>query len=172
MLRVLTLLILTLTAAPLVAQDVQEEALARSVLTRLQPLSFRKGREYCGYLGLNRAGELVASAAVPGDMASCDAAFPSDIAVVASYHTHGAFDAGYFNEMPSTVDVDGDSEFFMNGYIATPGGRFWFVEGRSRTVHQICGLGCLPVAPGFRKGADGTVAEQYSYDRLRRALGD
>ena len=172
MLRVLAILIMALPALPVQAQDAAEVALARTVLTRLQALSFSKGREYCGYLGLTRDGTLVASVAVPGDMASCDAPFPDDIAVVASYHTHGAFDAGYYNELPSTIDVDGDSDFFMNGYIATPGGRFWFVDGRNRTVHQICGTGCLPVAPGFRKGADGTIAEQYSYDRLRRALGD
>lgn len=172
MLRVLAILIMVLSAPPVQAQDAEEVALARNVLMRLQSLSFSKGREYCGYLGLTRDGALVASVAVPGDLASCDAAFPHDIAVVASYHTHGAFDAGYYNELPSTIDVDGDSDFYMNGYIATPGGRFWFVDGRNRRVHQICGAGCLPVAPGFRKGADGTIAEQYSYDGLRRALGD
>lgn len=155
-------------AAPAGAQDAAEVALARDVLTALQPLSFEKGREYCGYLGLTRQGELVASAAVPGDMASCTADLPDDIAVIASYHTHGAFDEGYFNEMPSTTDVESDAAFLLNGYVATPGGRFWHIDGRTRIARQVCGGGCLPVAPGHYKEADGEVADVYTLQELRR----
>ncbi|SEN05795.1 protein of unknown function [Loktanella fryxellensis] len=166
------LALIAIAAAPLfhpaMAQDADEVALARDVLAALQPVSFDKRREYCGYLGLTRQGELVASAAVPGDMASCSADFPDDIAVIASYHTHGAFDEGYFNEMPSTVDVESDAEFFLNGYVATPGGRLWHIDGRTRVARQICGSGCLPVAPGYRKEADGEIAETYTLDELRR----
>ncbi|WP_394153470.1 DUF4329 domain-containing protein [Loktanella salsilacus] len=150
------------------AQDAQELALARSVLTSLQAQSFKKQREYCGYLGLTRDGELVSTAPVAGDMASCAARFPDDIAVIASYHTHGTFNEGYFNEMPSTIDVESDSAAYMNGYVSTPGGRFWYINGRTRVSRQICGVGCLPVAPRFRKGADGEVAEEYTYEALRR----
>ncbi|UTH48519.1 DUF4329 domain-containing protein [Loktanella salsilacus] len=157
-----------LLAAPATAQDAQELALARTVLSDLQTLSFKKKREYCGYLGLTRDGTLISSDPVVGDMASCAARFPDDIAVIASYHTHGTFDEGYFNEMPSTIDVESDSAAYMNGYVATPGGRLWFINGRTRVSRQICGLGCLPVAPQFRKEADGEVAEEYTFEALRR----
>ena len=154
-------------AAPAAAQDAREVALVRAVFAELQPLSFRKKREYCGYLGLTRSGELVATDPVPGDMASCAADYPSDIAVVASYHTHGTFDEGYYNEMPSLTDLDSDSAAYLNGYVATPGGRLWYVDGRQRLTFQICGVGCLPVAPLFSKDSDGAVAEAYTYDDLR-----
>ena len=156
-----------LAATPAVSQDLQELSLVRDVFAELQPLSFRKKREYCGYLGLTRSGELVATDPVAGDMASCAAEYPSDIAVVASYHTHGTFDAGYYNEMPSLTDLDSDSAAYLNGYVATPGGRLWYVDGRSRVTFQICGVGCLPVAPLFSKDGDGAVAEAYTYDDLR-----
>ena len=165
MLRVLVLLVMVTPAA---AQDAAELALAREVLTTLQPLSFRKMREYCGYLALDRTGRLVATDPVPGDMASCAAAFPQDLAVVASYHTHGTFNEGYFNEMPSTIDIESDSAFYLNGFVVTPGGRFWYIDGRDRTARQICGVGCLPAAPLFRKGTEGVVADTYTYDDLRR----
>ena len=167
MLRLILPLSLAL-AAPAGAQDAAQTALAKSVLSRLQPVSFRERREYCGYLGITRSGKLIASVAVPGDMASCSVAFPDDVAVVASYHTHGTFDDGYFNEMPSTLDMESDAESFLDGYVATPGGRLWHIDGRAGTARQICGIGCLPVAPGFRKGADGEVAEVYTYDDLRQ----
>ncbi len=162
-------LLFTIAVTPLHAQNAQELALARDVLTGLQSLSFEKKREYCGYLGLDRTGNLVATNPIPGDMASCAADFPDDLAVVASYHTHGAYDDGYFNEMPSTIDVESDSAYYMDGFVATPGGRFWYIDGRAKFVRQVCGVGCLPVAPQFRKGADGEIAEAYTYDDLRRA---
>ena len=34
------------------AQDAAELVVAKEVLTRLQPLSFEKRREYCGYIGI------------------------------------------------------------------------------------------------------------------------
>ena len=165
MLRLVLPLVLALPTV-LTAQDAQEVALVRGIFADLQPLSFRKKREYCGYLGLTREGKLVATDAVPGDMASCTMEFPRDIAVVASYHTHGTFDEGYYNEMPSLLDVESDSSAYLNGYVATPGGRLWYVDGRARVARQICGVGCLPVAPQFSNFADGAIAEVYTYDDL------
>ena len=167
MLRVMGLLLLVM-ANPVGAQDAAELALARKVLTALQPLSFQKMREYCGYLALDRDGVLVASDPVPGDRASCAAPFPAGLAVVASYHTHGDFDEEYFNEMPSTIDLESDSAFYLNGYVATPGGRFWYIDGRQKVTRQICGEDCLPAAPLFRKGAEGRIFDVYTYDDLRR----
>lgn len=167
MLRIVLLLALAF-ASPVTAQDATELALARAVLADLQPLSFRKEWEYCGYLGLTRTGAMIATNPVPGDMASCAAEFPTDVAIIASYHTHGTYDAGYFNEMPSLQDLESDSATYLNGYVATPGGRLWYIDGRRMVTHQICGIGCLPVAPLFSKAADGAVAEAYTYDDLRQ----
>ncbi|MEY1554535.1 DUF4329 domain-containing protein [Yoonia sp. R2331] len=167
-----TMLIAILFGVPVQAQDAAEVAVAREVLASLQDLSFRKRREYCGFIGYNAAGELVASPATAGTQASCGAPFPDDLAVVASYHTHGAFDHGYFNEIPSDVDMESDAEFLLNGYVSTPGGRLWYIDGRAWVARQICGVGCLPVAPGFRKGLNGAIAERYTFDELVQKLND
>ena len=159
-------LILIMAACPAAAQDAAEVAVARAILTELQPLSFAKKREYCGYIGYNAQAVLVASTPIAGNSANCEAPFPDDLAVVASYHTHGAFDRGYVNELPSDIDINSDAYFLLNGYVATPGGRLWFIDGRGRTLRQICGVGCLPVAPRFYKGSDGDIAEAYTFEEL------
>ena len=161
-----------LWTTPVLAQDPEEVEVARKILTELQPLSFQKHREYCGFIGYNNNGELVATPATAGTQASCGAAFPDDLAVVASYHTHGAFDHGYFNEIPSDIDMESDGEFLLNGYVATPGGRMWYIDGREQVTWQICGTACLPVSPGFYKGVNGDIAQEYTFDGLRAKLGD
>ena len=159
-------------AAPAAAQDAVEMEVAREILSSLQHLSFEKRREYCGFIGYDARGVLVATPGFPGTMARCGAPFPDDLAVVASYHTHGAFDHGYFNEIPSDIDVESDHAFLLNGYVSTPGGRFWYIDGREKVTWQICGTGCLPIAPGFYKGASGPIAERYTFDELREKLGE
>lgn len=168
--RKFTTIIAICLSGPGAAQDVAELVVAKEVLTRMQPYSFEKKREYCGYIGYNADGIMVATPPVAGDLASCGAPFPRDLAVTASYHTHGDYDEGYFNEIPSTIDMEGDQEFYMNGYVSTPGGRMWFIDTQRMVTFQVCGLACLPTAPRFRKGGD--VAREYTYDALREKLGD
>ena len=165
-------LIAALFAVPAVGQDAVEIVVAKEVLTRIQPHSFAKKREYCGYIGYNADGIMVATPPVPGDLASCGAPFPRDIAVTASYHTHGDFDEGYFNEVPSVVDMEGEREFYMNGYVATPGGRLWFIDSQRMVTYQLCGVSCLPSASGFRKNQNDVIAEEYTLDALREKLGE
>ena len=168
--RCLIALIVGLAAAPTVAQEAGELFVVRDVLAGLQKPSFQGKREYCGYVGYDETGTMVATAPIAGDKASCSAAFPRNIAVTASYHTHGDFDPDYFNEVPSVVDIEGDAEFYMNGYVATPGGRLWYVDTRAKIVEQVCGLACLPQAPRFRAGNDGVIADRYTFDELREKL--
>lgn len=170
--HLLTATLFAVVSGTAAAQDPVEMEVARSILASLQSLSFEKNREYCGFIGYNARGILVATPGHPGTMARCSAPFPDDLAVTASYHTHGAFDLGYFNEIPSDIDVESDHAFLLNGYVSTPGGRFWYVDGREKVTWQICGLGCLPIAPGFYKGASGTIAERYTYEELRETLGE
>jgi hypothetical protein len=170
--RLFLAIFLLFPAGTLLAQDAAERVIAQEVLTRLQPLSFAKGREYCGYIGYWADGTLGATPPMAGDQASCSAIFPRDMAVISSYHTHGDFDAQYFNELPSVTDVESDAKFYMNGYIATPGGRMWYIDSRLKIATQICGLGCLPQSAKFQKGKDGQVAVSYTFDELRVKLDD
>jgi len=163
---------LLLAGAPALAhaQDMREAALAKRTLRALQATSFAKHREYCGYIGFDRDGQLRATAAEPGTKAGCDIPLPPGWHLTASYHTHGAFDTDYLGEIPSDTDVESDRDQDINGYVATPGGRFWFVDTVRMEVRQICGPGCLPVAPHFYKTADGPVAQQYTYAELVKRM--
>ncbi len=163
-------IIATICGQAAVAQDAVELAIAREVLADLQVKSFEKHREYCGYIGYDETGVMVATPAVSGTRDGCSAPFPRNVAVTASYHTHGDYDHGYFNEIPSDVDMAGDKQFYMNGYVATPGGRLWYIDSQLMVTHQVCGVGCLPVSDGFRKGSKGDIAESYTYEALVEKL--
>lgn len=152
------------------AQDADELAIAQDVLANLQQQSFEKQREYCGYIGYDETGVMIATPAVAGTRDGCSAPFPRNVAITASYHTHGDYDHGYYNELPSGIDMEGDKQFYMNGYVATPGGRLWFIDTQKMVTFQICGLACLPVAAGFRKGAKGDIAQSYTYEALLERL--
>lgn len=170
--RVFMLAVAAICAVPAVAQDADELRVAREVLTDLQAQSFDKKREYCGYIGYDETGRLKASDPVAGTLDGCSAPFPRNLAITASYHTHGDFDHGYFNEVPSTIDMDGDKEFYMNGYVSTPGGRLWYIDTQIMVAQQVCGMSCLPSSPRFQKGAKGAVAQRYTYEELQEKLAD
>ena len=90
--------------------------------------------------------------------------------VIASYHTHGAFDFSYHNELPSDIDMASDRSLGVNGWIATPGGRLWYVDAKEMVATQICGVGCLPIAPNFYKAQAGEIAPAYTYGDLVERL--
>lgn len=152
------------------AQTREEVDFVLRLFERLQPLSFGKEREHCGFIGRDADGRLVATDPMPGLYASCTSPWPSGLRVLASYHTHGSFDAGYHNELPSEVDMLSDQALGVDGWIATPGGRLWFVESDRMVTKQICGVGCLPVAPGFTKSHSGVIAKGYTFDELAARL--
>lgn len=153
------------------AQASNEVALVRQVFAQIQPLSFRDNREYCGYIGLNFDGELVATPATRGRVDSCFAADPDELEILyASYHTHGGYVPEDAVEVPSVEDVEGDVDEGVDGYVATPGGRLWYIDTEDMIVSQICGVGCLPSDPRFLPGASANVAPGYSYDQLIRFL--
>ncbi|SLN26362.1 DUF4329 domain-containing protein [Pseudooctadecabacter jejudonensis] len=153
------------------AQPADEEALMRATLTELNLQSFETGTEYCGYVGFNDAGELIASPPTAGDESSCLSDDPTEIAVItASYHTHGDFSTEYSSETPSGADMEGDEEEGIDGWVATPGGRLWYIDTTDMVTFQICGIGCLAQDPDFIEGDDGFIAEEYTYDELVERL--
>jgi hypothetical protein len=160
-------------ATPPAAQTADEIALMRKLFAKLQPLSIRHDREYCGHIGYDAAGSLMATEPFPGDASSCLPREPVALErVVASYHTHAAFSVDYYNEIPSQQDVEGDAEQGIDGYVATPGGRLWFVDGDTLTVRQICSVGCLPSDPDFILSDGGPVAKSYTMDTLLQKLDE
>lgn len=157
-------------SAPATAQNASELAAARAILAQLQGRSFAENREYCGYIGRLPGGAYSATDVTRGRVHSCLSRGSEDrfVEVTASFHTHGGFDRSADSEVPSVNDVMGDMSEGVNGYVATPGGRLWYIDGRSGTVRQICGLGCMGQDPRFVPGDAGPVAQSYSLRQLQQ----
>ncbi len=145
-----------------------EVEFAKATLNRLQTVSFANNREYCGYILRAPDGTLAATPASKGKVSSCRGTeAPEEYLVVASYHTHGAFEYDTPAEFPSVGDVEADEAEGVDGYISTPGGRFWYVDGAELEVSQICGVGCMAQDPNFEAGLDGRIEVSYSLEELR-----
>lgn len=149
------------------AQDASEETLMRATLAELNRQSFETGIEYCGYVGLTAEGELAISPPTEGDESSCLADVAENLDVVtASYHTHGDFSTEYSSEVPSVTDIESDEAEGIDGWVATPGGRLWYIDTTDMVTYQVCGIGCLPKDAEFVEGDDGFIADEYTYDEL------
>ena len=145
-----------------------EVAFAKATLNRLQTVSFASNREYCGYILRAPDGSLAATPASKGKVSSCCGAEAAEgYLVVASFHTHGAFEYDTPAEFPSVGDVEADEAEDVDGYISTPGGRFWYVDGSELEVSQICGVGCMAQDQNFEAGLDGRIEVSYSLEELR-----
>ena len=155
------------------AQDTTDVALAKATLENLQAQSFAANREFCGYLIRDPSGALVATKATSGAESYCEPEAPADDAVIiASYHTHGAFEYDTPAEFPSVGDIEADEAEGIDGYVTTPGGRFWYIDTTDMEVSQICGVGCVTQDPNFEAGLDGEIAQSYTYEDLLRLEGN
>ncbi len=154
------------------ASSSAEVALAKAVLGMLQLQSAEENVEYCGYIGYDIYGSLVASVAEPGGPDWCEPVWPEDLDIVASYHTHAGYDPEAWSEVPSGSDVESDEAEGIDGYVSTPGGRLWYIDTEDMIVSQLCGIGCLPQAPDFVPAPDDDIRESYSYDDLVEKLDE
>lgn len=168
--RLILVFVLLFCGAAVTAGPVKdEEALAREILRSLQEASIRSNREFCGLIARDAQGRLVATEGVRGNRARCRYPDPPPgTVVVASFHTHGAFLRNYDNEVPSVLDVMSEVASRTRGYISTPGGRFWVIDGRTGVSRLLCDARCLPWDPRYQPGIGGAVASKYSLDDLRR----
>lgn len=161
------LLILALLAPSAQAQSADEIAFMKSVLAQVQSMTLRAGREFCGYLALDENDNFKATPAKRGRKDSCRARNPSaSLELIASYHSHGSYDEHADSEVPSTDDVLADADEEVDGWLVTPGGRIWFIDGQALTARQICGLGCVRADPNFEPGQFGIVKNFYTLDEL------
>lgn len=148
--------------------DPTQVDLVKDRLAPLQFLSFAAKYEYCGYLCRTPDGDLVFTEMVRGGHNGCTPEMPkNDLTRIASLHTHGAYDPTVPAEFPTVRDMESDRREGVTGYIATPGGRLWFIDSQAMTAVQLCGLGCLPQDPNFRAGDDGPIARMYTHDALK-----
>ena len=137
-------------------------------LNALQPRSITENREYCGYVGLNPAGEYAITLPVRGNNAGCTPNIPpASLRITASYHTHAAYAPRYDSEAPSAQDVEGDISEGINGYVSPPGGRVWFVNSRARQAELLCGLGCVVADPRFQPDPEYPILNIFTLGQLR-----
>ena len=155
----------------LVATVPQEEVarFARAQLDALQPRSFAEDLELCGIVFETSDGELGASRSTTGDAASCDLNYFDEpgMVPVASFHTHGSHSRMYDGEVPSLTDIQSDVASGFDGYVATPGGRFWHVDHRQAEARLVCGPGCLRQDPAYEPCAGDRIEPVYSLDTLQ-----
>lgn len=146
----------------------EEIAAVKKRLEAVQLLSFATRLEYCGYLLETADGTRAFTDMIRGHTDGCTPPAPRDgRRAVASIHTHGAYDRDVPAEFPTVLDMESDRREGVMGYVATPGGRLWYIDSRAMVTWQICGLGCLPQDPNFHAGDDGVIAPRYSLQALR-----
>ncbi len=148
-------------------QEVQ--VFAREQLAALQQRSFAEDTEYCGIIFEDSDGDLGVTRILGGERASCDIAFFDEpgMAPLASFHTHGAFGEEFDSEVPSSLDLEGDIASGMDGYVSTPGGRFWRIDAQAGKAIKVCGPGCLPSDPAYRPCPAAQPEREYSVSSLR-----
>lgn len=172
MFRIAPLLITAaLWSAPATAQyageatgDGAELEFVMTLLAELNVQSIEENRELCGYLGLDRNGEYRTTRINTGQEASCTLPnWPVKLTVLASFHTHSTYSSEYDSEIPSVTDIESDEANGIDGYVATPGGRLWYIDTDEMIVSQICGLDCIPSDPNFIPDPEGTIHASYTY---------
>lgn len=159
-------LTLVLREPTLDVTDQDELALIKNTLNQAQTKSFAGNREYCGYIGYTDDGRLASTKATRGRLDECTPRWPRNLDVIASWHTHAAYDEGAYSEVPTVNDIEADEAEGVDGYVGTPGGRLWYVDTTDMVVSQICGLRCLQSDPNFVRGSEGTIEQAYTYQEL------
>jgi hypothetical protein len=141
---------------------------------QLQPRSFAENREYCGYVGVLPDGTVSVTEVTRGRRDSCLSRADESrfVEIVASFHTHAGFDPEADSEVPSIEDIEGDMFEGVDGYVATPGGRLWYIDGRRGVATLICGLGCMGQDPNFVPGIAGPIANRYTLDDLDARMSE
>ncbi len=130
----------------------QVQVFAKEQLASLQKPSFDGDVELCRIIFEDSDGELGVTPVIEGDQASCDIIYFDEpgMAPVASLHTHGTYSLDYDSEVPSPQDIASDIQGGTDGYVSTPGGRFWRIDGTRGVAELVCGAGCLPQDPAYR----------------------
>ena len=146
------------------------DAVAEAVLMEAQALSLANNREYCGYIAFNAADKLQFTAPIRGDIESCEPpVVPDSWELIASYHTHGALDPNnpdFSFELPSSSDLESDSDEGVDGYLSTPGGRFWFIDTVDELVILLGDAGYFESDQLFVEDIDCPVQAEYSFEDI------
>ncbi len=130
------------------AQEAEESEFVMALMTTVNHLSIRFGREACGFVLQDEDGRFSSSKVQWGTVDGCAPLLADDDPdPLSSWHTHGSYAPEYDNEVPSVDDVLGDLEEGTTGWVGTPGGRLWYIAAQEGALWETCGVGCLPHDP-------------------------
>ncbi len=119
---------------------VRNEA-AWTVLNDTNPTSVRENIEYGGWVYQNSDATYSATAPVKGRVDGVNIGTPNSVPAgtlaTSSYHTHGAYDPRFVSETFSPMDLVQDNLWKVDGYLATPSGRFMFHDYQTGNVTQL-----------------------------------
>lgn len=146
------------------------QAFAREQLDVMQARSFADNVELCAIIFEDSEGELGTTRVREGDEAACNLRYFDEpgMAPVASIHTHGAFDPSYDSEAPSLEDLEGDIESQLDGYVATPGGRLWYLDWQQERAALVCRDGCMQQDPAYRPCPSDPTTAAFTLPQLTR----
>lgn len=150
------------------ASQGEVQSFARNQLQSLQQRSFADDIELCGIIFENSDGTLGATQPRAGDEASCGIAYFDEPGMrpLASFHTHAGHNDAYDSEVPSLLDLESDAAAGMDGYVATPGGRFWRIDASQPAAILVCGAGCLAQDADYRPCPALDPASRYTRSEL------
>ncbi|WP_298916777.1 DUF4329 domain-containing protein [uncultured Algimonas sp.] len=158
-------------AAPRSAAEIDY---VKTVLSRVQTRSLAEGLEFCGFIGLNDEGEFVTWVPTRGEANFCEPVFnylDRSFNVLANYHTHGSPSVEHETETPSFVDMYGTHLAGQDGYVVTPGGRLWYMDGQAVTAELLCDARCLPHDPAHTDDFDFKVGDVFETDDFEVLYG-
>lgn len=150
------------------------EAFAKTQLNAVQSRSFDENIELCGIIFESSDATLGMGRKTGGSEATCDLIYYDEpgMVPVASFHTHGSYSSEYDSEVPSITDIQSDMASGIDGYVATPGGRFWHIDHEAGTARLVCGEGCLIQDPKYRSCSSDRIENSYSIETLAARLGN
>jgi Domain of unknown function (DUF4329) len=129
-----------------VLQSSQIQQLAKTALNEIQGMSIMRNTEYCGYV-VSRGSKFSVIGPAMGTRLGCRTplVYKPHI-ILASFHSHGAFDVEAKTEFPSTTDFDAAKKEKIDAFVGTPGGRIWRIDFKSSTAFLVCGPeNCLEI---------------------------
>lgn len=136
-------------------RDYANSAVTRAVQSRLRILqlqSLQSGLEHCGSAFIGRSCRIEFTETTIGTSHQCNQLIPADMVLLATYHTHGVSHGDNAGEIPSDTDFQTAISSQVDGYVATPAGRFWRIDAFDQVATLIC-RECLPKDPKSRFAA-------------------
>lgn len=90
---------------------------------------FEEGVEFCGYVGVDYDGNIVILLLMCGDVDLCLVdEFENFEYLMVLYYMYGNFSIEYLSEMLSGIDMEGDEEEGIDGWVVIFGGWLWYID--------------------------------------------